>query len=191
MPDANANAIETPATTERTNKSDRNMLALGVVLIVLPLAFVVAYSQNLDDGTFFFLKIIASLGGALIGASLPGLLDIQLPGIRAGGALAILVMFYLIDPPGRIGAQVTQQRLASVSAAITKPAQGSTVAHAFASEGTVGDNLPKGVYLYLAVEIDGAFWPKTTPLQIRSDRKWSTTVFQDSDTPTFALNLKK
>lgn len=187
MPDANV--VDAPKARELTPKADRIMLAVGVVLILLPLAFVVAYPQNLDGNSLFFLRIIASLGGALIGASLPGLLNIELPGIRAGGALAVLAMFYLIDPPGTVGAQVTHQRLESVLGKITKPAQGSMVEHTFASNGTVGDQIPKGVYLYLAVEINGAIWPKTAPLQIRADRTWSATVFQDSDTPAFSLSL--
>lgn len=78
--------------------TDYALLAVGVALILLPIIFVIPFSDRTDDASLY-LRIIASLGGALVGASLPGLLEITLPGVRAAGAMAVLVLFWQFNPP--------------------------------------------------------------------------------------------
>lgn len=83
------------------NKPDNALLILGTVLLLLPLAFVIAVPDRFETAQFY-LRLVASLGGALIGAWLPGLLHIEMPGISAGGALAVLVLFWLFNPPQQL-----------------------------------------------------------------------------------------
>lgn len=84
--------------TSKDQSVNYRLLAVGIVLILLPLLFVVAFPDHVKNANFF-LRLVASLGGALVGAALPGLLEITLPGIRAAGALAVLVMFWQFNPP--------------------------------------------------------------------------------------------
>ncbi|SIS42563.1 hypothetical protein [Neptunomonas antarctica] len=83
------------------HKKDWVLFISGFVLIILPLIFVVTYTEHFVS-VQFYLRLIASLGGALIGASLPGFLNIRVLGVEAGGALAILVLFYLFNPPAAL-----------------------------------------------------------------------------------------
>jgi hypothetical protein len=46
-----------------------------------------------------YLRIIAALGGALIGGFIPGALQIALPGIKGVGALAVFGLIYVVNPP--------------------------------------------------------------------------------------------
>jgi hypothetical protein len=85
----------------REAKPDNVLLALGVLLLLLPLIFVVLFPEQFS-AVQLYLRMVASLGGALIGAWLPGLLQIKLPGVRAGGALAVLVLFWQFDPPAQL-----------------------------------------------------------------------------------------
>lgn len=78
--------------------TDYVLLSVGLVLIILPLIFVVAFINSIDAAGFF-LRLIASLGGALVGSAIPGLLQIHIPGVRAAGALAVLIMFWQFNPP--------------------------------------------------------------------------------------------
>lgn len=190
------------AAANTTRQVDLILLAIGIVLILFPLLFAVAFSQLLNAAGLY-LRIIASLGGALIGASLPGILEINLPAIRAGGALAVLVMFWKFNPPQVIDKQLEQykdtvksrQRLGRVSGKIKTPTSGTAVEHSFDGEGSVSciegglSCIKEGVYFYLAVEVSGAIWPRKEPLQVRTDGTWSSTVFQDSQTPEFSLIL--
>jgi hypothetical protein len=92
-----------PSTSHHT---DYILLAVGVALILLPLVFVVVYSGHVDVASVY-LRIIASIGGALVGTALPGVLQITLPGIRAAGALAVLVLFWQFDPPQALYQAIT------------------------------------------------------------------------------------
>jgi hypothetical protein len=84
--------------SQTKHHTDYVLLAVGVALIFLPLIFVISFSDRTDAASLY-LRIIASLGGALVGASLPGLLEITLPGVRAAGTMAVLVLFWQFNPP--------------------------------------------------------------------------------------------
>lgn len=91
-----------------SERTDYVLLGLGVLLVLLPLGYVVAFPSFFAPAQFY-LRLVASLGGALIGACLPGLLHIRLPGIRAGGALAVLVLFWQFNPPQLLNAAIRQR----------------------------------------------------------------------------------
>lgn len=80
------------------HEKDYVLLAVGLVLVAVPLGFVVVFPDRASDASLY-LRLIASLGGALVGSAIPGLLQIQFPGVRAAGALAVLVLFWQTNPP--------------------------------------------------------------------------------------------
>lgn len=86
--------------------SEYMLLYVGVFLILVPLVFAIGF-ENKYDTVAHPMRLISSLGGALIGSWLPGLLHIRIPGIRAGGALALLVLFYLFDPSSKVNKVAT------------------------------------------------------------------------------------
>jgi hypothetical protein len=79
-------------------RPENALLVLGVVLLLLPLFFVVVFPEQFRSAQLY-LRIVASLGGALVGAWLPGFLRISVPGVKGAGALAILVLFFQFNPP--------------------------------------------------------------------------------------------
>lgn len=83
------------------------MLIMGIIII----ATVIVISLKIPNPTnsqFWIWRVITSLGAACIGAVIPGFVEID--GsineivIRAGGALALFLVVYLMNPPERIAA---------------------------------------------------------------------------------------
>lgn len=67
-----------------------------------------------DPGQFFILRVLTALSAAAVAAMIPGFLDINvrrnaLFGIRAGGALAVLTLVYLVDPSTKIRPELEAQ----------------------------------------------------------------------------------
>ena len=64
----------------------------------------------------FVVRVLLSLAAAGVGAVLPGLLRVEFPGVRAGGALALAAIVFFINPPAlvrdpierRIGEEMNQ-----------------------------------------------------------------------------------
>lgn len=75
--------------------------SFGVVFVICLLVFAVAI-PNPTDFTAFVFRVVLSLAAAGVGAVLPGLLEVTLPGVRAGGALALAAVVYFMNPPGLI-----------------------------------------------------------------------------------------
>jgi len=73
------------------------ILLIGVVL------YLVFSRPDLNNDQRFFLRITMALAAAGFAAFIPGFLQIDLPiGVRAGGAIAVFAIVYLLDPPTRI-----------------------------------------------------------------------------------------
>lgn len=60
---------------------------------------------NPNPETFprFVFRVVLSLAAAGIGAVIPGLLEVRLPYVRAGGAIGLAVIVYFFNPPALIG----------------------------------------------------------------------------------------
>lgn len=74
------------------------LLAIGIVLLLLPVIIAVAAPAVLLSAQFY-LRIAAALGGALIGGFIPGVLQITLPWIKGAGAMGLFVLIYAVNPP--------------------------------------------------------------------------------------------
>jgi hypothetical protein len=96
------------------------LLFLGVGLLLLPLIFVVVFPEHYEKARVT-LRIMSAVGGALIGAWLPGFFNLTGPLYRVGGALAILVLFFLFDPPAATNTGVNNE--SPDAAALNIPAQ--------------------------------------------------------------------
>lgn len=112
-----------PAASASPPATDYVVLAAGIMLLLIPLAFI-AFVPDSQNSASFFLRVIAALGGALAGASLPGILHVELPFARAGGALAILLLIYSTNPP-----QAAQRRLEAIAQEAAVDEQPAREAH--------------------------------------------------------------
>jgi hypothetical protein len=84
---------------------------------------------------------------------------------------------------------MSRQRLSLVSGRITKPTRGTVVGTTLECTGRVTGR-QQGVHVWLAVEVQGAIWPKETELEVSKEGTWPPrNVFQDSSTPKFSLIL--
>jgi hypothetical protein len=100
-----------PRTGAAIKINDYVVLIVGVLLILTPLAFDLYAPQRFVD-VQLFLRLIASLGGGLAGAAIPGFINLDFPWVRAGGAAAFVVLFYSTNPPAVFNAHQAEQQIA-------------------------------------------------------------------------------
>jgi len=78
--------------------------ALGAALLILGLTgFLLIRNEPLaSDQLFFALRLVLSLAAAVLGATVPGFLNLEWKGgglaVRAGGALALFVLTWVFTP---------------------------------------------------------------------------------------------
>lgn len=82
----------------QNNQPNYLLLVVGVTLLLAPLVFIATTPDKFEQA-HFFLRIIAALGGGLIGSFIPGILNVELPFAKAGGALAVFLVIYGTNPP--------------------------------------------------------------------------------------------
>jgi hypothetical protein len=76
----------------------------------------------------------------------------------------------------------------SSNGTISQPRDRATVNATFDASGTA-NNVGKGVYLWLAVEINGRIWPKDGRVTVDRNGQWNQSVFEDGHPDQFALSL--
>jgi len=82
---------------------DRIAATCAALVIVGLVTFLLIRNQEIADARLFFaLRVLLSFGTAVLGATIPGFLEIGWSGsglaIRAGGALALFVLTFLYTP---------------------------------------------------------------------------------------------
>lgn len=80
---------------------DYGLVALGMFLLLVPLGFVAALPEQYSNLTFY-LRVITALGGALVGAAIPGLIEVNLTFARGAGAMGVFLLILYVNPPGLI-----------------------------------------------------------------------------------------
>jgi hypothetical protein len=50
------------------------------------------------QASFLQMRVLTALGGALLGTALPGIIGLEVKGIRAVGAVSFVVLFFLFTP---------------------------------------------------------------------------------------------
>lgn len=103
-PDArNEQPLQTPAKHQTAIWEKIAAFSFGVIFLGLMIGIAVAIPEPTRFQYKFF-RVAMALAAAGIGAVVPGLLQVEInqkymPMIRAGGAIALFVLVYLIDPP--------------------------------------------------------------------------------------------
>lgn len=92
------------------------MATLAALLIIALIAFLLIRNEPIADARLFFgLRLILSLSAAVLGATVPGFLDVTWSGgglvVRAGGALALFVLTFLFTPNLVTGQQSGQTQI--------------------------------------------------------------------------------
>src|SRR2546426_10916784 len=64
-----------------------------IVLILLAIIF-----PNPTPFQYLVFRIVLALAGAGVGAMIPGILNVEIPGIKAGGAIAVFVVVFFWNP---------------------------------------------------------------------------------------------
>jgi hypothetical protein len=119
------------------------IFAFGVAFVIVLLILAMFFPSPTDFQYFVFRTVLA-LAAAGVAALIPGLLDIDMPLIRAGGALAVLILVYKFTP---------------ASLVITKPPPSETVVVVKICAGEYERNCqPHDVYQYCDVLPDN--WAK-------------------------------
>jgi hypothetical protein len=80
------------------------------------------------------------------------------------------------------------RRLDGVEGSIKEPNPNQIVDDPFLCSGRAA-GLESGLYLWLAVEIDGRLWPKEGEVSVRDDGSWSKTIFEEGAADEFSLSL--
>lgn len=114
---------QTQSGSGTTGLTQFGLLAVGIVLLLLPI-IVAAGAPSVLVSAQFYLRIVAALGGALIGGFIPGVLQITLPWIKGAGAMGLFALIYVVNPPV-VGASTANP---SSAVATTPVAPGSTAA---------------------------------------------------------------
>jgi hypothetical protein len=110
------------------------LLVTAIALIVLPLLFIARFPSHYAMATTH-LRIISALGGGLLGSFIAGKITATFPGVRAGGAVALAVLFYLADPPGNtLNRVVPLEETASLKGTIVPAVAGATSPETFKTE---------------------------------------------------------
>jgi len=113
------------------------IMGLGIMFLAIPLILIISRHPDANSTEFWMYRIIASLGAAAIGGSLPGLVAIDRAGIKATGAVALFVIVFFTTPKGATPTPtpqpvISQNPAVDPSVGRTKPgtSEGATPAHA-------------------------------------------------------------
>lgn len=100
---------------------DRVAATCAALVIVGLVVFLLVRNQEIADPRLFFaLRLVLSFGVAVLGATIPGFLNVGWTGggltVRAGGALALFALTYLYTPDLSTPTQGPPQRSTTISA---------------------------------------------------------------------------
>ena len=94
-----------PSSTARSPgfQFDRIAATLAALVVVGLAVFLLVRNQPIGDPRLFFvLRVVVSFAAAVLGATIPGFLDVRWSGggmaLRAGGALALFVLTFVYTP---------------------------------------------------------------------------------------------
>ncbi|HXT64464.1 MAG TPA: hypothetical protein VN696_15605 [Pyrinomonadaceae bacterium] len=88
----------------------------------------------------------------------------------------------------RTGTAEDRNAYLDTNGTIIQPRESAVVNATFNASGTA-DHVGQGVYLWLAVEIDGRIWPKEAHVTVDQNGQWNQSVFEDGHPDQFELSL--
>jgi len=71
--------------------------AFGIIFVTTMLVFAVVFKDPTESQQRVFITVLA-LAAAGVGAIIPGLLEVEIPFVKAGGAIALFVIVYAMRP---------------------------------------------------------------------------------------------
>ena len=78
------------------------IFAIGVAFVATLLGIALGVPQPSDFQIFIF-RVVLALGAGALGALIPGFIEVTFRNwLRAGGAIALFVLVYMINPPALI-----------------------------------------------------------------------------------------
>lgn len=83
-------------------------VSFGVVLLLIPVIAIII-RPSIDTIAPVYLRVVSACGGALIGAVVPGLLNVRLPAVKAGGALGVFAVIFFLNPPQTVNDSVVDR----------------------------------------------------------------------------------
>ena len=98
------------------------VFVVGVVFILLLLVLAIFF-PNPTDFQYFIFRTVIALAAAGVAALIPGLLQIKIPAVQAGGALAVLVLVYEFSPASLVSLPPSVPKPAAVSSQTSAPEQ--------------------------------------------------------------------
>jgi hypothetical protein len=96
------------------------IFAFGVVFVSLLIILAMIFREPSAFQYFIFRTIIA-LAAAAIAALIPGLLHVQIPAVRAGGALAVFALVFLFSPASLVSQAPASSADAAGPPAVERP----------------------------------------------------------------------
>lgn len=96
------------------------LAGIGITLLIVPLFMAVMF-RDVYCETQIFLRIIASLGGGLIGSQIPGVIRVNFPGAEALGGMGVFALVLMWDPLWKVEAAVEKTEIAAENAAPASP----------------------------------------------------------------------
>lgn len=77
-------------------------LAIGSVLVILSFAFAM-FMNNPSQLKIFIIRSTFAVGCAALASFIPGWINVNIKGyVKAGGAIAIILIFYFFNPPAML-----------------------------------------------------------------------------------------
>lgn len=89
------------------NKDKTTAFIFGVLFCGVLAYAGLRQGATIDDRQFFILRMLAAVSAAGVAAMIPGFIDVDMGkgtkvAIRAGGALAVFVVVFLVNPPALV-----------------------------------------------------------------------------------------
>lgn len=106
QPDPRNNPVDGSGSTKAPSPGlpiDKLLAFIFGAVFVIVLLVVARFDRNPPPFSKFIYRVVMSLAAAGIGAVIPGIIDVSInPLVRAGGALALFVLVYMVNPPDQI-----------------------------------------------------------------------------------------
>jgi hypothetical protein len=95
--------MPSPGTRQIGQSFDRVAATVAALVVVGLAVFLLVRNQPIADlKLFFVMRVVLSFSSAVLGATIPGFLDLRWTGgglaVRAGGALALFVLTFVYTP---------------------------------------------------------------------------------------------
>jgi len=135
------------------------------VLFCAVLAYAGLRTQPIGSQQFFFLRVLSAISAAGVAALVPGFIKVDIKSgtrlaVSAGGAMAVFLIIYLVNPPDRVHQQSESAAPSASPPPVTSPLSGPPTTHSM----TYKDSIHvEGTGHTFTANIGGAGSPAPSP----------------------------